>query len=147
MPVDTNLECTRNRRETQPTNQEYIMSTIINRKSVTAALGATVAAAAVPALLVLGAGTAQAGTSAWTTTDALGVTVHISSWGAPASSGWCTYTAIPQGPGVPVYGVPFLLQEGGNHDLWFPGVQTGTTWNVSVHCPNGTDSPTVNVVY
>lgn len=76
MLVDTNLECTRNRRETQPTNREYIMSTIINRKAVTAALGATVAAATVPALLVLGAGTAQAGTSAWTTTDALGVTVR-----------------------------------------------------------------------
>lgn len=123
------------------------MSITINKKSVTAALGATAAAAAVPALLFLGAGTAQAETYVQTRTDALGVTVLIVSEGLAPSSGWCTYTAIPSGPGVPAYGVPFYLQENGIHNLWFPGVQTGTTWAVTVDCPNGTDSPTVNVVY
>jgi hypothetical protein len=130
------------------------MSTTINRKnSVTAALGATVAAAAVPALLFLGAGTAQAGAGAWTTTDALGVTVHVYSWGASPSGGWCTYSAdpdiVPAGilPPLPVYGVPFYLQPGGNHDLWFPGIQTGTTWAVDINCAEGTDPPTLNLVY
>lgn len=127
------------------------MSTTHNpKKSVIAALGAAVAAAAVPAILFAGAGTAQAFTWANTSTDALGVSVHVHSFGGPASSGWCSYTAIPQNPpfGVlPVYGVPFYLQENGTHDLWFPGIQTGTTWDVTVDCANGVDSPTFQLVY
>lgn len=122
-------------------------TTHYRKNSIIAAVGAAVAAAAAPAFLFAGAGTAQADTWVYTTTDALGVTVHIGSNAWDPSSGWCTYTAVPKGPGVPVYGVPFYLQEGGNHDLWFPGIQTGTTWDVTVHCPNGSDSPVQQVVY
>ena len=116
------------------------------KKSVIAAVGAALAAA-LPAFLFAGAGTAQADTWVNTSTDALGVTVHVYSFGGPASGGWCSYTAVPNGPGVPVYGVPFYLQENGTHYLWFPGVQTGTTWNVDVSCANGANSPTQQVVY
>jgi hypothetical protein len=125
------------------------MSTIQSRKkSAIAALGAAVAAVAVPASLFAGAGTAQAFTFVTTNTDALGVTVHVHSFGGPASSGWCSYTAVPTtGPGVPVYGVPFYLQENGTHDLWFPGIQTGTTWAVDVSCTGGVNSATQHVVY
>ncbi|MEO3758497.1 hypothetical protein ABGB19_09470 [Mycobacterium sp. B14F4] len=113
------------------------------KKSVVAGLGTTAAAAA----LFAGAGSAHAFTWVNTNTDALGVTVHVMSFGGPASSGWCTYTAIPNGPGVPVYGVPFYLQENGTHNLWFPGIQTGTTWDVDVSCQNGVNSATQQVVY
>ncbi len=116
------------------------------KKSVIAGVAAAVAATAAPAFLFAGAGTAQAGTWVNTNTDALGVTVHVHSFGG--SSGWCTYSASPIGPGIPVYGVPFYLQPNGIHDLWFPGIQSGTTWNVDIHCPAaGTDSPTQHVVY
>ena len=117
------------------------------KKSITAAIGAAVATAAIPAALFASAGTAQAFTWVDTSTDALGVTVHVTSFGGPASSGWCSYTAIPSGPGVPVYGVPFYLQENGTHDLWFPGIQTGMTWNVDIACENGVNSGTQAVVY
>jgi hypothetical protein len=95
------------------------MSTTKSRKkSVLATVGAAVAIAAVPAVLFTGAGTAQAKTSVSTTTDALGVTVHVHSYGAPASGGLCNYTAVPiVGPGIPVYAVPFVMQPNGDHDL------------------------------
>jgi hypothetical protein len=109
---------------------------IHRKKSLIAALGAT----AVPAFLFTGAGTAQAEASVYPVSDAFGVTVYIQSQAPSPSSGWCTYTAIPNGPGVPVIGLPFYLQEHGSHQLWFPGIQTGTTWNVTIDCANGTDS-------
>ena len=34
-----------------------------------------------------------------------------------------------------IHGVPFYLQPNGIHDLWFPVIQSGTTWNVDIHCP------------
>jgi hypothetical protein len=122
------------------------MSTIrSHKKSVIAAVGAAMAA---PAVLFAGAGTAQADTFVNTTTDALGVTVHVFSYGAPAHGGWCSYTAVPtNGPGIPVYGVPFYMQQNGNHDLWFPGIQTGSTWDVDITCSTGGSSATQQVVY
>jgi hypothetical protein len=123
------------------------------KKMVAAALGAAAAAVTAPALLFASAGTAQAGTWVTTNTDVLGVTVHVKSFGVPASSGTCFYTAVPSAvpagviPPLPVYGMPFQLQENGTHDIWFPGLQTGTTWDVTVHCANGVDSATQHVVY
>lgn len=72
------------------------MNTIHPRKkSVTAVLGAAIAAAAAPAVLFTGAGTAQAETQVVPFTDALGVSVHVVSVGPLPSSGWCSYTATP----------------------------------------------------
>lgn len=125
------------------------MNTKHNRKtSVVTIVGAAIAAAAAPILSMIGAAPAQAGTFVSTVSDALGVTVHVQSVPGPgASSGLCSYTAIPNGPGVPAIGVPFYLQENNLHKMWFPGIQTGTTWDVTVDCANGFDSPTMNVVY
>ena len=61
-------------------------------KSITAALGAAVAALAAPAMLVLGSGSAQAATTLNTASDAVGVTVEIHSTG---SEGLCFYSAEP----------------------------------------------------
>jgi hypothetical protein len=107
-----------------------------------------IAVAALPAILFAGSGSAEASTWVNTSTDALGVTVHVHSTGIPASAGWCTYTAVPtNGPGIPVYGVPFYMQENGIHDLWFAGLQTGTTWDVDISCTQGGASSTQHVVY
>jgi hypothetical protein len=109
-----------------------------HKKSAFAAIGAAIAAAAVPALFT-GAGTAQAATTLNTASDALGVTVEITSTG---SEGLCFYSAEPwfgwsTVKPLPVYKVPFYLQANQSHNLWFPGIQTGTTWKAKVECPVG----------
>lgn len=112
------------------------------KKSITAALGTAVAALAAPAMLFLGAGSAQAASTLDTSSDALGVTVEIQSTG---SQGLCFYSAEPwfgwkTVKPLPVYKVPFYLQANQSHNLWFPGIQTGTTWKAKVECPvGGTD--------
>jgi hypothetical protein len=130
------------------------MSTTHNhRKLIATTLGATVAGVVAPALLVLGAGSAQAQTRLGTVTDALGVTVSVQSDGPNPSHGTCFYTAIPvatppgQLPPMPVYGVPFTLQANRKHNLWFPGIQSGSTWEVTVDCQNGTNSPVKILTY
>ena len=50
-------------------------------------------------------------------------------------------------PPLPVYNVPFYLQENAIHKLWFPGIQTGTTWDVDVNCPFGGDTGVIQVKY
>jgi len=119
------------------------MNTTTNKRNkIIASLGAAAAAVAAPAMLFLGAGTAQAASTLNTSSDALGVTVEITSNG---SEGLCFYTAEPWfgWTGVkplPVYRVPFYLQANQTHKLWFPGIQTGTTWKAKVECPvGGTD--------
>ncbi len=109
------------------------------KKSAFAAVGAAIAAVAAPALLFTGAGTAQAASTLNTTSDALGVTVQIHSTG---SEGLCFYSAEPwfgwtTVKPLPVYKVPFYLQANQDHNLWFPGIQTGTTWKAKVECPVG----------
>jgi hypothetical protein len=132
------------------------MSTNQSRtKSVIATVGAAVATAALPAFLFTGAGTAVAGTSVAPTSDALGVTVKVTSTGNALnrSSGLCFYTATPANvpfgvlAPLPVYDIPFVLQENTPYNLWFPGIQTGTTWDVTVECQNGTNSPPVQKIY
>ena len=113
--------------------------THLRKKSAIAAVGAAVAAAALPAFLFTGAGHAQAATTLNTAGDAVGVTVEIHSTG---SQGLCFYTAEPwfgwtTVKPLPVYKVPFLLQANQSHNLWFPGIQTGTTWTAKVECPVG----------
>jgi hypothetical protein len=109
------------------------------KKSTIARVGAAVAAAALPAILFAGAGTAQAASTLDTTSDALGVTVQIHSTG---SEGLCFYSAEPwfgwqTVKPLPVYNVPFQLQANQSHNLWFPGIQTGTTWKAKVACTVG----------
>ncbi len=119
------------------------MSTKQNRtKSVMSAIGAAAVAAVAPAMLFFGAGSAQAASTINTASDAAGVTVTINSTG---SEGLCFYSAEPwfgwqTVKPLPVYKVPFYLQANQSHNLWFPGIQTGTTWKAKVECPiGGTD--------
>jgi hypothetical protein len=117
---------------------------ITRKKSATAALGATVAAAAIPALLFLSAGTAQAGGWVSNSADYLGTTVYVASDGA--TYGDCTYNAWPAvGIGIPSGPRPFHLQQWGQEQLWFPGVKLNTTWHVNVHCNHGSDINTTTV--
>lgn len=129
-------------------------TTFSTKKAVTVVLGV----AAVPALLVAGAGAAQADSGVWTTTDALGVTAHVASYNGifgPAAGGACSYTAIPDPgttdpgflPPLPVYAMPFHMTPGVTHDIWFPGIQTGTDWAVTVNCAQGIASPTEHETY
>jgi hypothetical protein len=123
--------------ESRPREKEQDMTKKINRKkSVIAAVGAVAAAVAAPAF---GAGTAQAASTLDTASDALGVTVRVNSTG---SQGLCFYSAEPwfgwdTVKPLPVYKVPFYLQANQSYNLWFPGVQTGTTWKAKVECPIG----------
>ena len=97
------------------------------------------AAIAAPALLLSGTGTAHAASTIDTSSDALGVTVTITRRAAKAFAstraepwfGWQTVKPLP------VYKVPFYLQANQSHNLWFPGIQTGTTWKAKVECPVG----------
>jgi hypothetical protein len=135
--------------------KERIVSTTNRKKFVSAALAAAAAVAA-PAALFLSAGTAQAETAMRWGAEPSGFRMIITSYGMPGeppSSGRCTYTAVPVSvpPGVfpplPVHDFRFHLPENESRELFFPGIQTGTTWNVTVHCQYGTDSPAKQVVF
>ena len=109
------------------------------RKSVRTVVSTAIAAVAAPAMLMVGADSAQAATTLNTASDALGITVEVNSTG---SHGLCRYTAEPwfgwqTVKPLPVYGVPFYLQANQTHKLRFPGVQTGTTWKAKVECEVG----------
>lgn len=123
------------------------MNTTHNRKIklVTTALGAALAAAAAPAMLFVGAGTAHAGGEVWNQADYLGTTVFVKSDGK--THGNCTYTAWPKfGPGIPPGPRNFVLTKNGvPAQLWFPGVKLNTTWDVKVACSNGPDIITTTV--
>jgi hypothetical protein len=72
--------------------REHVMKMHDHRKAITTALGVAAAAVGAPAILFAGAGSAQAQTNVWTSSDALGVTAHVHSWGSPGtrSGGACT---------------------------------------------------------
>jgi hypothetical protein len=100
--------------------------------------GAIFAAAAAPAVLVLGAGTAHAGGHIWNNADYLGTTVFVESDGD--TYGDCTYDAAPvHGPGIPPAPQRFFLVPKETAQLWFPGVKLNTTWFVRVTCSSGPD--------
>ena len=111
--------------------------------SILAKLSALAVAVAAPAMLFLGAGTAQARILAQASSAPGGVDVLILSDDdvpANAPSGWCTYTSTvrgnPIGKPLPAINVPFYLQENGFARLWFPSYPTGATWDITVNCPN-----------
>lgn len=117
--------------------------------SILGKLGVMTAAMAAPAMLFLGAGTAQASMIAKATPAPGGVDVVVNTWpaaaGESAPSGWCTFNSSvvgnPIGKPLPAIDVPFYLPETGQgapsqSRLWFPSYPTGSTWNISVACPN-----------
>lgn len=120
--------------------------------SALAKLGAMAAAIAAPAVLLLGAGTAQAMT-AWANPSPGGLDVYVTTWPAngaeKAPQGWCLFNSSvvgnPVGKPLPAINVPFYLPEtppgaAASSRLWFPSYPTGSTWNISVECPNGSQT-------
>lgn len=116
--------------------------------SILAKLGAMTAAVTAPAMLFLGAGTAQANMSVLANPAPGGMDVWVSTWPANAAesapSGWCLFNSSvvgnPIGKPLPAINVPFYLPENGpgepaHSHLWFPSYPTGSTWNISVECP------------
>ena len=113
-----------------------------------AKLGAMAATVAAPAMVFLGAGTAEAfdinlPLAVWGTSAPGGVQVHIQT-PADGLSGWCTYSSFvrgnPIGKPLPAIDVPFYLAPAGGVNsalLWFPSYPTGSTWDTTVSCPNG----------
>lgn len=111
-------------------------------------LVATVAAAS-PAVMLFGAGTAHAGVGVNVNPAPGGVDVWLTTWpdnpAETAPSGWCTYNASvagdPWGKPAPAINVPFYLPQTppgqpSNSHLAFPSYPTGSTWNITVECPN-----------
>lgn len=122
----------------------------MNGTFVAAKLVATVAAVVAPAMMSVGAGTAHAGQmiGVWAVSAPGGVDVFVRSGadaGEVAPSGWCTYTSTVQGNPIgkpaPALGVPFYIApDNPSARIWFPSYPTGSTWNVTVSCPNGVAS-------
>lgn len=117
--------------------------------SILAKLAAMTATLAAPAMLFLGAGTAHAGMTAKPVAAPGGLDVTVTTWpadaGDKAPSGWCLFNSRvvgnPFGKPLPAINVPFYLPENppgvpSQSRLWFPSYPTGSTWNISVECPN-----------
>jgi len=109
----------------------------MNSKKLATIAGAAVAVAA-PAALVFGAGTAQA-TAVSYSNNAIGTVAHVSDAANPAGAiEVCTYSSH-------VHNNPFLfpffstveLSGPTPSDLQILGIQTGTTYDVTVNCPVG----------
>ncbi|MEI6252464.1 MAG: hypothetical protein WCP30_06630 [Mycobacteriaceae bacterium] len=112
-------------------------------------LGALAAAVAAPAVLLLGAGTAHASMNAWGNPAPGGLDVWVVTFpdnpADTAPSGWCVFNSSvvgnPVGKPLPAINVPFYMPENppgqqSQSRLWFPSYPTGSTWNISVECPN-----------
>lgn len=114
------------------------MNTTLKKKLAVSVLSA----AAAPALLFLGAGTAQASIGVLTHPGALGVAVTVYN-NSNTDLGWCTYTATPlNSPLLPYVSFPFKLEANQSFTLDIPGIETGTQWAPSVSCSNGGQQPT-----
>jgi hypothetical protein len=117
------------------------MSTTYN--SVRAAIGATLAAAAMPALMFFGTGTAQANPAgptdlkdphalqiAWLPWTG-GLTAYIKN-NRSHDAGWCAYTADWY------VSAPFYLAAYSTYELvMFPSYPEDRDWNVNVDCSDG----------
>jgi len=112
-------------------------------------LSALVAAAAAPAMMFLCAGVAHAGVGVNVNPAPGGVDVWLTTWpdnpADPAPSGWCKYNSTvvgnPWGKPLPAIDVPFYLPpnppgQPSNSHLFFPSYPTGSTWNITVSCPD-----------
>ena len=89
-------------------------------------------AAAVLALLFMGAGTAQAKSAILTFSQGAGeLTVHV--WSPPGwQSSWCNYNADWY------HSLPFYLESGTTYDLLIaPSVPENRMWSVDLNCDNG----------
>jgi hypothetical protein len=113
------------------------MNTNHNRKKklITSALGAVAAAVAAPALLFVGAGTAQADNVYVDDASTFGgVTMTVESASVASDLHDCVYSATPPW-GIPYVSPPFEMNSSNRLFQWFiPSLQTNTTWNIAVLC-------------
>jgi hypothetical protein len=123
---------------------DYTKGNIMATTSFRTKLSAMAVAAAAPAALFLGAGSARADNILASARSAPGG-VDVLIWApaadpADAPSGWCTYTSTvrgnPIGKPLPAINVPFYLPASNSARLWFPSYPTGSTWDIKVSCPN-----------
>jgi hypothetical protein len=127
------------------------------KKMVSSAMGAALAAAAAPALLIFGTATAHAQDPMTVTYDGdllgIGLTVNVTDNNASFVKGprRCSYTATPE-PGqltahlLHTYNYDFALQplsttswKVSSTELGIPALATGTKWAVTVSCTGGYD--------
>jgi hypothetical protein len=131
------------------------MNTIHNRKkSIASALGAAAVAAAVPAAVLFGAGTAAAAPLnpvVDTGSPLGGVTVQITdngySWPPGLQNTLCWYSAQEQnGPGAvgPLL-FNMVKQQEASVVIW-PAFPTNTMWDTTVNCPSTTWGPVLGTV-
>ena len=120
-----------------------------HKKLITSALGAAVAGAAVPALALLGSGTAAAlpQINPYPKIGLGNVTVQVAD--VNGQSDWCTFHARQIG-GLGSYdSLPFFLGQNAQADvvIW-PALPTGYTWDTWVTCnyPGG-NSPVVQAQF
>jgi hypothetical protein len=126
---------------------DHTKETTMSTNPVVAKVGMAIVTAVVPTMLLAGTGTAHAEQwiGVWARSAPGGVDVVVQSGaggGEVAPSGWCTYTSTVQGNPIgkplPAIDVPFYISpDNGSARLWFPSYPTGSTWNVTVSCPNG----------
>jgi hypothetical protein len=117
--------------------------------SILAKLAAMTATVTAPAMMFLGAGTAHAGMNSAARPAPGGLDIVVTTWPGNAAetapSGWCLFNSSvvgnPIGKPLPAINVAFYLPEVGpgapsQSRLWLPSYPTGSTWNISVECPN-----------
>jgi len=123
------------------TERNTSMNTTHNRKKnlTTAGLGVAAAIVVAPAVLFAGAGTAQAAPLVNYSNDLIGTVAHVSDpANPPGAIEFCNYHSNVAGqPFAFPFDSPVQLDGPTPSDLQIPGIQTGTTWAVTVSCPVG----------
>jgi hypothetical protein len=105
-----------------------------------ATTGAAAIAVAAPAMLFVGAGTAQAAPPSVTfTTNGLGIVAHVTDpANPPGAVEFCNYSSHVTGnPFLFPFFSPLELSGNTTSDLQILGIQTGTKYDVKVICPVG----------
>jgi hypothetical protein len=116
----------------------------LTKKAISVALGVIATAVTAPAVLALGAGSAQADTNVYITSTRFGADLKI--FNLTTSDGSCTYKADPVNKPLPPYvSHRFELPGNGSKDLHVQGLPTDTQWMISITCDNG-GSQATNVV-
>lgn len=126
------MNTTHNPDPTTDSSTETAISPRSRRTGIKTVLLSAATAAAVPALLFMGAGTAQAKSAILTFSQGAGeLTVHV--WSPPGwQSSWCNYNADWY------HSLPFYLESGTTYDLLIaPSVPENRMWSVDLNCDNG----------
>jgi hypothetical protein len=110
----------------------------LKKKLVVSAIGAGAAVAA-PAVLFLGAGSAQANPNVWYDNNLFGTVANIADPVNPAgATELCEYHSNGIAPTPPIpFDAPVELDGATPSQIQIPGIQTGSHWFVRVSCNVG----------